>query len=399
MSGTGASTFSGSERTSASDAFRAAGARRETQTPGGSDFSSSAAPFGEGSNTPVGDEPDNFRAWDADQPAPGETNGSGRSMVQMASASGGLLTALAAGGVAFALWKRRQRKHTRYERAREALMMAALPAAAELPRMIGRAAAKSPSPWLPFVLLPIGLWLRERGKAGERASEQLLEPLELESRSKRLARQGGQMLEDYSSRWMREFDPSARRGWSWTPFVLTGATAGGAYAAYRWGWLKMPSNTPSFSSMTGSDPGTLVREVMTRGAEVISPDSTVADVARKMRDLDVGSLPVCDGQRLIGMVTDRDLSVRGAAEGKDPSSTNVRDVMSPDVTWVFEDEPAEMAASVMRRRQIRRLPVLDRTDKLVGVVSLGDLATDLSSDRLKGQTLEDISEPSTGSRR
>jgi CBS domain-containing protein len=139
--------------------------------------------------------------------------------------------------------------------------------------------------------------------------------------------------------------------------------------------------------------------VMTRGVETVTPDTTVAEVARKMRDRDIGSLPVCDGRRLIGTVTDRDLSVRAAAEGKDPTSTHVRDVMSPDVTWVFEDEPAEMASSVMRQRQIRRLPVLDRDDRLVGMVSLGDLATDLGSDRLKGQTLEDISEPTRGSRR
>jgi CBS-domain-containing membrane protein len=73
--------------------------------------------------------------------------------------------------------------------------------------------------------------------------------------------------------------------------------------------------------------------------------------------------------------------------------------MSPEVAWVFEDEPATMASSVMRQRQIRRLPVLDRNDKLVGIVALGDLATDLPSDQIKGATLEDISRPSQGSRR
>jgi len=416
MSGTGTGSMSGGSSArggNASDAFRATGSRRETTSPGGSDFSSSADPIGRGSNTPVGDEPDTFQAWDADQPSPGE-DGYGRSLMQMASASGGVVTALAAGGLAYALWRRRQSRNTRSERLKKALLAAGMAAGAEMPRMIGKAAAQSRSPWLPFVLLPVGLWLRERGKAGERASDQLLEPLDLESRSQKLARQGAQMFEDYSRRWIREVDPTVDRSWGWTPWILTGVTAGGAYYAYRQGWIQMPSNVPSMpsvpsmsdmknmtgmSGMTGSDAGTMVRELMTRGVETVAPDATVADVARKMRDLDVGSLPVCDGQRLVGMVTDRDLSVRAAAEGKDPKSTPVRDVMSPEVTWVFEDEPAEMASSVMRRRQIRRLPVLDRNDKLVGVVSLGDLAIDLGNDRLKGQTLEDISEPTKGSRR
>jgi len=131
---------------------------------------------------------------------------------------------------------------------------------------------------------------------------------------------------------------------------------------------------------------------MTSNVETVTPDTNVTDVARRMRDLDIGSLPVTDGRRLLGMVTDRDLTIRAAAAGKDPGSTAVREVMSPEVAWVFDHEPAEMAASVMRRRQIRRLPVLDRTDNLVGVVSLADIATDLGDDSLKGETLEEISQ-------
>jgi CBS domain-containing protein len=144
---------------------------------------------------------------------------------------------------------------------------------------------------------------------------------------------------------------------------------------------------------------TMVRDVMTRGVETAAPDATIVDVARRMRDLDVGSLPVCDGTRLIGIVTDRDLSVRATASGKDPNTTRVREVMSPEIAWVFDDEPADAAARVMRERQIRRLPVLDRSDRLVGVVALGDLATDLGDDKLKGSTLEDISQPTASARR
>src|SRR5438270_198988 len=83
----------------------------------------------------------------------------------------------------------------------------------------GQAGTQSRSPWLPFLLLPIALWLRERGKAGAQASEQILEPLELDRRSRRLARQGGDMLEDYSQRWIRQVDPTAQHGWGWTPFL------------------------------------------------------------------------------------------------------------------------------------------------------------------------------------
>ena len=138
---------------------------------------------------------------------------------------------------------------------------------------------------------------------------------------------------------------------------------------------------------------------MTRGVETTPPDATIAEVARRMRDLDVGSLPVTDGNRLLGIVTDRDLSVRATAAAKDPNSTHVREVMSPEIAWVFDDEPADAAARVMRERQIRRLPVLDRSDRLVGVVSLADLATDLGDDKLKGETLEEISQPSGASHR
>jgi len=267
----------------------------------------------------------------------------------------------------------------------------------DVPRMIGKAAAQSRSPWLPFLMLPIALLLRERGRAGAQASEQLLEPLNLDRRSQRLARQGGDLLEDYSRRWIRQVDPTARRsGWGWTPLLLTGATAGGSYLAYRQGLLRWPSSSAASNGQSGSK---LVSGGMTSKVEAVSPGAQNMDVARRMRDLDVGSLPVTDGRRLIGMVTDRDLTVRAAAVGKDPSSTSVREVMSPEVAWVFDHEPAEMAASVMRRRQIRRLPVLDRNDRLVGMVALADLATDLGNDSLKGETLEDISQPTGGSRR
>ena len=142
-----------------------------------------------------------------------------------------------------------------------------------------------------------------------------------------------------------------------------------------------------------------VRESMTPAPTTVEATEDVVEAARRMAAQDVGSLPVVADGELVGMVTDRDLSVRAMAEGKDPNSTPVRQVMSPEITWVFEDEPAEMAARTMRTNQIRRLPVLDRTDKLVGIVALGDLATEVRDDALSGETLEKISEPSNPSRR
>jgi CBS domain-containing protein len=250
---------------------------------------------------------------------------------------------------------------------------------------------------VPLALLPLALWLRERGKDGERASAEMLAPLDLDKRSQQLSRQGHDMLEAYRRRIVDDIDPNRQSG-SWMPWILGGALAGGAYWAYRQGWIGAVMPTDSLS-MPGTAMRTMVRDVMTRGVETVSPDATIADVARRMRDLDVGSLPVTDGSRLLGIVTDRDLSVRATAASKDPNSTKVREVMSPELAWIFDDEPADAAARVMRERQIRRLPVLDRSDRLVGMVALADLATDLGDDRLKGATLEEISQPTAGARR
>jgi CBS domain-containing protein len=141
-----------------------------------------------------------------------------------------------------------------------------------------------------------------------------------------------------------------------------------------------------------------IADVMTRQPRVIQPDATVADAALMMRRLDVGALPVCDGTRLIGMLTDRDITTRSTADGRDPHLTPVRDVMSPGVAWATEDDPVEAAARIMREHRIRRLPIVDERHSLVGVVSLGDLATDVRDDDLSGDTLERISEKTHQSR-
>ncbi|HZU90974.1 MAG TPA: CBS domain-containing protein [Stellaceae bacterium] len=116
-----------------------------------------------------------------------------------------------------------------------------------------------------------------------------------------------------------------------------------------------------------------IRDVMTRDAQLINPDDTIQRAARLMAEGDCGVLPVADGDRLVGMLTDRDLAIRGLAEGKGPYA-KVRDVMTPEVKYCFEDEDTEHVAENMADLQVRRLPVMDRNKRLVGIVSLGDLA-------------------------
>ncbi|HEX4078172.1 MAG TPA: CBS domain-containing protein [Rhizomicrobium sp.] len=117
-----------------------------------------------------------------------------------------------------------------------------------------------------------------------------------------------------------------------------------------------------------------ISEVMTRGVELTNPDATLQEVAKVMAEEDVGFLPVGDHDRMIGMITDRDIAVRAVAKGRDPKKTKVRDVMTERVLYCFEDEDADKAAESMSRERIRRLPIVDRNKRLVGVVSLGDIA-------------------------
>jgi uncharacterized membrane protein/CBS domain-containing protein len=137
-----------------------------------------------------------------------------------------------------------------------------------------------------------------------------------------------------------------------------------------------------------------VREVMTRGVECIHPGASLQEAARKMRECGVGSLPVCgDHGRLVGMVTDRDMTVRAVAEGLDPWTTRVRDVVTPQVVHVREDQDVTEAARLMKGHGIRRVVVLDRGGRLAGIVSLGDLAVETRDAKLAGATLEAVSEP------
>jgi CBS domain-containing protein len=132
--------------------------------------------------------------------------------------------------------------------------------------------------------------------------------------------------------------------------------------------------------------------------EVISPTATLTEAAELMSRLEVGPLPVCDGAQLVGMLTDRDITIRATAQGRDPNTTRVQEAMTPEVVYCFEDQDVEIAAQMMEMRQIRRVPVLSRGKRLVGIVSLGDLAVETSNRDLAGETLAQVSEPSEPNR-
>jgi CBS domain-containing protein len=134
-----------------------------------------------------------------------------------------------------------------------------------------------------------------------------------------------------------------------------------------------------------------INEVMTRDVKLIRPQDSIREAARQMRDLDVGSLPVADGDRLVGFVTDRDIVIRGLADSGGPDSP-VRDVMSDRVLYCFEDDSVESVARNMGSNQIRRLPVLTREKRLCGIVALGDIAN-VGADEPAEGALEGISKP------
>jgi CBS domain-containing protein len=140
-----------------------------------------------------------------------------------------------------------------------------------------------------------------------------------------------------------------------------------------------------------------VSDIMTRGVRTMAPTESLVHAAQAMDELDVGALPVCDGESLVGMVTDRDIVLRGVAQRCAIDDTPLSAVMSRDACWCFEDQSVDEVAQQMRDAQIRRLPVVDRRKHLVGMVSLGDIATK-ASDVDAGRALNEISEPSSPDR-
>ena len=136
-----------------------------------------------------------------------------------------------------------------------------------------------------------------------------------------------------------------------------------------------------------------LKDLMSRDVKVISPDMSIREAAKQMRDGDFGMLPVGENDRMTGTISDRDIAIRAVAEGKG-ADTKVRDVMSDGVAWAYEDNSVEEAVKIMSERQVRRLPVLDRDKRLVGIVALGDFAVQSSEIRPAAQALSEISKPS-----
>lgn len=134
-----------------------------------------------------------------------------------------------------------------------------------------------------------------------------------------------------------------------------------------------------------------VRDVMTSQVETVTPNCTIEEIARLMKSNDVGSIPVCEGKKVLGMITDRDIVIKVLADGKNLLSVSAKDIMNSDVITVTSDQDVHEAARVMADYQIRRLPVIDQ-GKIVGIVALGDLAIEKIHVNEAGDALSDISQ-------
>jgi len=135
-----------------------------------------------------------------------------------------------------------------------------------------------------------------------------------------------------------------------------------------------------------------LKDIMTSEIVTISPSASLKDAATKMLSEDVGSLPVCDSDEIVGIVTDRDIAIRGVAQGLDPEQAQVREVMTPEVCACSSESEIEAACELMERNQIRRLLVVDENDSAVGLVSLGDLALRIK-ENASGEVLKAVSHP------
>ena len=133
-----------------------------------------------------------------------------------------------------------------------------------------------------------------------------------------------------------------------------------------------------------------IRDLMTSNPTTIEPDKTVVDAAKLMRDEDAGLIPVVEGQKLIATITDRDITIRVVAEGKDATATSVRDVASTRIVTVDPDQNLDEALQLMAKNQVRRLPVVEEDGKLVGIVAQADVAKH-TSDEKTGEVVEEIS--------
>jgi CBS domain-containing protein len=153
----------------------------------------------------------------------------------------------------------------------------------------------------------------------------------------------------------------------------------------------MPSAEPDFTQPP-ERAMPLVSEIMSTDLQLVKPRDTLQHAAQLMDRLNVGSLPVCEGRQILGIITDRDITVRGTAAGLTPSGSFVSDVMSKHLQWCTEDQDVEQVMKTMSDAQVRRLPVINADRQLVGIVSLGDIAT--KAPNHVDDAVRDISTPS-----
>jgi CBS domain-containing protein len=135
-----------------------------------------------------------------------------------------------------------------------------------------------------------------------------------------------------------------------------------------------------------------IKECMSRDVDIVNPADSIRHAAELMARDDIGAVPVGENDRLVGMITDRDIAVRAVARGKHPDQTKVGEVMTQDIKYCFEDEAVDRAADSMAEQQIRRLPVVNREKRLVGIISLGDIATQHKPQKA-GEALSGVSQP------
>lgn len=135
-----------------------------------------------------------------------------------------------------------------------------------------------------------------------------------------------------------------------------------------------------------------INQIMSTKVECIEPKRPIGKAAEKMRDLNIGFLPICDNDELVGTVTDRDITIRSSAQGRDPRLTPVSEIMTQDLFYCYDDEDVEHVAQYMQEKEVRRIVILNRQKRLVGVVSLGDIAKTSGEKQLAGETLGEIAE-------
>jgi CBS domain-containing protein len=135
-----------------------------------------------------------------------------------------------------------------------------------------------------------------------------------------------------------------------------------------------------------------IQQIMTQKVECVDSTVTIAKAAQKMRDMDIGFLPVCENDKLVGTVTDRDITTRSVAQGRDPRLAPVSEVMTQEVFYCYEDEEVDRIAQYMQENEVRRMLIMNREKRLVGVVSLGDIAKASGEKQLAGETLGQIAE-------